>query len=66
MNINVINNVDKELNVIVNKENNDNIEIIIDLKNDNIDLLALKQGDVFHKNNVEYIVLEQLDRKSVV
>lgn len=66
MNINVINNVDKELNVIVNKENNDNIEIIIDLKNDNIDLLALKQGDVFHKNNVEYIVLEQLPDKQTV
>lgn len=63
MNINVINNVDKELNVIVNKENNDNIEIIIDLKNDNIDLLALKPGDVFHKSNVEYIVLEQLPDK---
>lgn len=66
MNINVINNVDKELNVIVNKENNDNIEIIIDLKNDNIDLLALKPGDVFHKNNVEYIVLEQLPDKQTV
>ena len=66
MNINVINNVDKELNVIVNKENNENIEIIIDLKNDNIDLLALKPGDVFHKNNVEYIVLEQLPDKQTV
>lgn len=66
MNINVINNVDKELNVIVNKENNDNIEIIIDLKNDNIDLLALKPGDVFRKNNVEYIVLEQLPDKQTV
>ena len=63
MNINVINNVDKELNVIVNKENNDNIEIIIDLKNNKINLLALKPGDVFHKSNVEYIVLEQLPDK---
>ena len=29
-------------------------------------MLALKPGDVFHKSNVEYIVLEQLPDKQTV
>lgn len=58
--INVINKAEKDLNITVNNVDG-NIQIIINTKKTNIDLLALKAGETFKVNNVEYIVLEQLD-----
>ena len=58
-NINVINKAEKDLNVTVNNVGG-NIQIIITKKADT-DLLALKAGETFNVNDVEYIVLEQLD-----
>ena len=65
-NVNVINNVKEKINVLVNNINGD-IQIVIDLKDNNINLLELKPGETFIKNNTEYIVLEQLsDGKTAV
>lgn len=58
-NVNVINKAEKELNVTVNNVDG-NIQIIIDTKKDNIDLLLLSVGSVFKIDDVEYIVLDQL------
>lgn len=59
-NVNVINKAESDLNVTVNNIDG-GIQIIIDTKKKELDLLALKAGDVFKVDNVEYIVLEQLD-----
>lgn len=59
-NVKVINKAEKDINVIVNNIDG-NIQIIIDAKKNDLDLLLLKPGEVFKVNNVEYIVLEQLD-----
>lgn len=58
-NVEVINRAEKDLSVIVNNVDG-NIQIIIDKKNDTIDLLSLKAGEIFSIDNIEYIVLEQL------
>ena len=57
-NVNVINNAGKEINVVVNK-NDDKIEIVIDLANNSFKLLNnLKAGDVFKdKDGEEYVLL---------
>lgn len=60
-NVNVINNAEKDLNVTVNNVDG-NIQIIIGKKKVDIDLLSLKAGELFEANNIEYIVLEQLER----
>lgn len=57
--INVVNKVEKDLNVTINNVDG-NIQIVIERKED-INLLSLSQGEIFEVNNVEYIVLEQLD-----
>lgn len=59
-NVNVINKVEKDLNVIVNNVDG-GIQIIIDKKKTDIDLLSLKVGEVFEINNIGYIALEQLE-----
>ena len=59
-NVNVINKAEKDLNVTVNNVDG-NIQIIIDTKKADIDLLSLKAGEVFKVKGVKYIVLEQLD-----
>lgn len=59
-NVNVINKAEKDLNVTVNNVDG-NIQIIINTKEADIDLLALEAGETFKVNDVEYIVLEQLD-----
>lgn len=61
MNIKVINEAEKELNVAVNNLNDGTVQITISSLNRQIDLLSLNPGDVFEVNNVEYIVLEQLE-----
>lgn len=58
-NVNVINKAEKDLNVTVNNVDG-NIQIIINPKEADIDLLTLKAGEIFKINNIEYIVLEQL------
>ena len=58
-NVNVINKAEKDLNVTVNHVDGD-IQIIIDVKKTEINLLSLNAGDIFKVNDVEYIVLEQL------
>lgn len=57
-NVNVINNVGKEINVVVNK-NDDKIDIVIELAENNFKLpSSLKAGDVFKDNDGdEYILL---------
>ena len=57
-NVNVINNAGKDINVVVNK-NNDKIEIVIDLANNDFKLSNnIKAGDVFKDNDgEEYILL---------
>lgn len=57
-NVNVINKAEDDLSVVVNNIGG-SIQIIIEKKNE-IDLLALKVGEIFKVDNVEYIVLEQL------
>lgn len=59
-NINVINKAESDLNVTLNNIDG-GIQIIIDKKKNEIDLLSLKAGEIFKADNVEYIVLEQLD-----
>lgn len=58
-NVNVINKAEKDLDIIVNHLDG-NIQIIINTKKADIDLLSLKARDIFEVNNVGYIVLEQL------
>lgn len=60
-NVNVINKAESDLNVTVNNIDG-GIQIIIDTKKNEINLLALKAGEIFKVDNVEYIVLDQLDR----
>ncbi len=57
--VNVINKAEKDLDIMVNSIDG-NIQIIIDIKKEEVDLLSLEPGEVFKVNNVEYIVLEQL------
>lgn len=66
-NVNVINNVEKDINVTVNK-NDDKIEIVIDLMNSNFKLSNnLKAGDVFRdKYGEEYILLYFLSNGDAV
>lgn len=64
-NVNVINKAESDLNVTVNNIDG-GIQIIIDRKKNEIDLLSLKAGDIFKADNVEYIVLEQLDGNQTV
>lgn len=59
-NVNVINKAEKDLCVTVSNDVDGKIQIIIDVKKDNIDLLSLKAGEVFNVGDIEYIVLEQL------
>lgn len=59
-NVNVINKAENELDVVINNIDG-SIQIIIDTKKNEIDLLALKAGEMFKVDDVEYIVLEQLD-----
>lgn len=59
-NVNVINKAEKDLDITVNNIDG-NIQIIINAKKMDIDLLALKAGETFRVNDIEYIVLEQLD-----
>ena len=62
-NVNVINNVGKDVVVTVNNENG-NTQIVIDLARNRVELSTLKAGEVFTKNNVAYIVLDQLRNES--
>ena len=57
-NVNVINNAEKDIDIIVNN-NNGKIEIVIDLKNKDFKLSKnLKAGDIFKDNDgEEYILL---------
>ena len=59
-NVNVINNVGKDVVVTVNKENG-NTQIVIDLAGNKVELSTLKAGDIFKSNDGEYIVLEQFE-----
>lgn len=59
-NVNIINKAENELDVAINNIDG-SIQIIIDTKKNEIDLLALKAGEMFKVDDVEYIVLEQLD-----
>lgn len=59
-NVNVVNNVEKDVTVTVNNKNG-NTQIVIDLAGNKVKLSTLKVGDVFKTKNIEYIVLEQLD-----
>ena len=59
-NVNVINKAEKDLDITVNNIDG-NIQIIINAKKMDINLLALKAGETFRVNDIEYIVLEQLD-----
>lgn len=59
-NVNVINKAENDLDVVVNNIGG-SIQIIIDTKRKKPDLLALKVGDIFKVDNVEYIVLDQLN-----
>lgn len=66
-NINIINNVGKDIDVIVNKSE-DKIEIIIDLTNKDFKLPnSLKAGDIFKdKDGEEYILLRFLSNGDAV
>lgn len=59
-NVNVINKAESDLDVVVNNIGG-SIQIIIDTKKKELDLLSLKAGEIFKVDGVEYIVLEQLD-----
>lgn len=59
-NVNVINNAGNSVEVKVNKVG-DAIQITIDVPQNGTELSLLKPGDVFEKNNVEYIVCEQFE-----
>lgn len=58
-NVNVINKAESDLNITVNNVDG-SINIIIDKKRKDVNLLVLNAGDIFNVDNVEYIVLEQL------
>lgn len=64
-NVNVINKAEKDLDITVNNIDG-NIQIVINAKKMDIDLLALKAGETFRVNDIEYIVLEQLDENQTV
>jgi len=66
-NINIINNAEKDLNIIVNK-NKDSVEIVIDLANKDFKLSNnLKVGDIFKdKDGDEYILLRFLTNGDAV
>lgn len=66
-NVNVINNAGKDINVVINK-NEDRVEIIIDLANKDFKLPNnLKSGDVFKdKDGEEYILLHFLSNGDAV
>ena len=57
-NVNVINNVGKDVLVTVSNKDG-NTQIIIDLPSNKVELSTLLPGDTFKSNDVEYIVLEQ-------
>lgn len=59
-NVNIINNASNSVDVKVS-EMNGAIQIIIDVPQNGTELSLLKLGDVFKKNNIEYIVCEQLE-----
>lgn len=59
-NVNIINNAGNSVEVKVNKVG-DAIQITIDVPQNGTELSLLKPGDVFEKNNVEYIVCEQFE-----
>lgn len=59
-NINIINNESNSVDVKIG-EMNGAIQIIIDVSQNGTELSLLKPGDVFKKNNIEYIVCEQLE-----
>lgn len=59
-NVNVINKAGNSVDVKVS-EMNGAIHIIIDVPQNGTKLSLLKPGDVFKKNNIEYIVCEQLE-----
>lgn len=59
-NVNVINNVGKDVLITVNNKDG-NTQIIIDLANNKVELSTLLPGDTFKSNDVEYIVLEQFE-----
>lgn len=61
-NVNVINNVGKDVVVTVSEENG-NTQIVINLAKNRVELSTLKAGEVFKVNN-EYIVLEQFENGS--
>lgn len=58
--VNVINKVGCSVDVKVN-EINGGVQIIIDVPQSSTELSLLKPGDVFEKNNIEYIVCEQFE-----
>lgn len=61
-NVNVINNVGKDVVVTVNNKDG-STQIVIDLASNGnkVELSTLKPGDIFKSNDVEYIVLEHFD-----
>lgn len=63
--VNVINKAEKDLDVTINNIGG-NIQIVINMKKEDIDLLSLKAGEIFEVNNVEYIALEQLPNNQTV
>lgn len=58
--VHVINKSENDLIVTVDNVNGD-IQIIIDTKKKDIDLLSFDKGDIFNVDDVDYIVLEQLN-----
>lgn len=59
-NVNVINNVGKDVVVTVNNKDG-STQIIIDLAGNKVELSTLNPGDIFKVGSVEYIVLEHFD-----
>ena len=59
-NVNVINNAGNNIDIKVN-EADGAIQIVIDLPVTGTELSLLKPGDVFEKNNIQYIICEQFE-----
>ena len=59
-NINVINNTGRKVDVILDAKK-EGIQIVINPHAPEIELSLLKAGDIFMRNNVEYIVCEQFN-----
>ena len=57
-NITVINNTDNKVDVKINDVDGI-VQIVIDTPSSVVELRTLKSGDVFKKNDIEYIVCEQ-------